>query len=77
MCISQGGIVFINESLKDAFDVSFDRGAISRAIVLCVRGNIGQEQRAKSKRKKGRYAQSHEHILRESFDQLHTTQAGN
>jgi hypothetical protein len=30
----QSGVVFIDKSLKDAFDVGLDSGAISRAIVL-------------------------------------------
>ena len=61
----QSGVVFIDKSLKDAFDVGLDRGAISRAVVLCASGNTGHQQSAQGKGKKGRYAQIHERILQE------------
>src|SRR5262245_42759105 len=49
MSRAQRGVVFVDEGLKDAFDMCLDRRAISSAIVLSSRG---QGQRAKGKEKK-------------------------
>src|SRR6266436_3848942 len=46
---AQGRGILVDEGLKDAFDVCFDRGAISGAIVLSLNG---KGQSGKSKKKK-------------------------
>src|SRR2546421_10297858 len=58
MCRPQLRKVFVDESLKDAFDMRFDRGAIGCAIILRV-SDKGESGKSKEKKRRAERAKSH------------------
>src|SRR6266403_1987738 len=64
---TQGRGIFVDEGLKDALDVCFDRGAICGAIVLSLNGK-GQSGKSKNKREGSEGAWIHRRDLQMRCD---------